>query len=334
MNKRERFNAFLHNEPVDRVPVGFFHHYMTDAEYSTRLKEPRLFEKMVAGHLVSKRNDDADILKIMNDVLMVMPIDVSNVKEPKDLKLVVPPKMDSEYVEKTKELTERVLKYYEDEDIPSLATGFSPFFNLRYALRNTNENHLDVVKEFFLENPEGAKDAMNIVADMTLEMYQMLMKDLGIDGIYFSVNNQNELIPDDFYHEYVTPVEQRMLKEINKDGISFLHVCGFGGMTNNIQLFKDYDATAINWAVYAEGISLKEGKEIFGGKPVMGGFAQNTIIYNGTEEEVKNEVKRILEESGQIGVMIGADCTVPHDIDEHRFAWARQAAQEFADEHK
>ena len=134
MNKRERFEAFLHNQPVDRVPVAFFHHYTTQTEYVTGLRDPALFEKMVMRQRVTRVQDDPDILKIMNDVLMMMPVDVSAVKGPEDLDKIVPPSMDSLYVSKTKELTERVLDYYKDEDIPSFATGFSPVFCLRFAL--------------------------------------------------------------------------------------------------------------------------------------------------------------------------------------------------------
>ena len=91
---------------------------------------------------------------------------------------------------------------------------------------------------------------------------------------------------------------------------------------------------AVNWAVYSENVSLKEGKELFGGRPVMGGFAQTGLIYDGTEEAIKAEVKRILDEAGQLGVMIGADCTVPMDIDEHHFVWVREAAEEYAAERR
>ena len=62
MNKRERFQAFLNNEPADRAPAAFFHHYTTAQEYVTGLKEQRFFEKNVAGHLVSRKQDDPDIL--------------------------------------------------------------------------------------------------------------------------------------------------------------------------------------------------------------------------------------------------------------------------------
>ena len=62
----------------------------------------------------------------------------------------------------------------------------------------------------------------------------------------------------------------------------------------------------------------------------FGGFAQDTVIYKGTEQEVKEAAWKILDECGQIGVMLGADCTVPNDIDDSRLEWVRQAAIEYA----
>jgi len=37
-----------------------------------------------------------------------------------------------------------------------------------------------------------------------------------------------------------------------------------------------------------------------------------------------------LEEAGQIGIGLGADCTVPADIDDDRLNWVRDAAIKFA----
>ena len=334
MNKRERFEAFLNNAPVDRVPSGIFHHYMPTPEWLAGTKEPRSFEKLVAGQLVTKRRTDPDICKIMNDVLMIMPIDISMVKEPKDLKDVIPPAMDSIYVSRTLELTERVLKFYEDEDIPSFVTSFAPIFSLRHRLEDNDPNHRDVMGELFAADPQAAYDGMKTVAERTMEIHQKLFDEFPLDGIYFSVNNQNSVLSDELYRQIATPIEKEMIADINKRGITFMHICGTRGQTNNLKLFTDYDFAAVNWAVYSENVSLKEGKELFGGRPVMGGFAQTGLIYDGTEEAIKAEVKRILDETGQLGVMIGADCTVPMDIDEHHFVWVREAAEEYAAEHR
>lgn len=112
--------------------------------------------------------------------------------------------------------------------------------------------------------------------------------------------------------------------------MNLLHICGYHGLANNLELFTGYEAAAYNIAVYAEGVPLSEGKKLFGGKPVFGGYAQDTVIYTGTEQEVKEAAWKILDECGQIGVMLGADCTVPTDIDDSRLEWVRQAAIEYA----
>lgn len=57
------------------------------------------------------------------------------------------------------------------------------------------------------------------------------------------------------------------------------------------------------------------------------------MIYTGTREEVKKATWDILDNAGQLGVIIGADCTVPNDIDDDRFNWVRDAAAEYAAQH-
>ena len=78
---------------------------------------------------------------------------------------------------------------------------------------------------------------------------------------------------------------------------------------------------------------MGDAKKLFGGKPVIGGFKQDGVIYKGTPEEVKKATWDILDNAGQIGVIIGADCTVPTDIDDDRFNWVRDAAAEYAAQH-
>ena len=78
---------------------------------------------------------------------------------------------------------------------------------------------------------------------------------------------------------------------------------------------------------------MGDAKKLFGGKPVIGGFTQDGVIYTVTREEVKQATWDILDNAGQLGVIIGADCTVPNDIDDDRFNWVRDAAAEYAAQH-
>ena len=337
MNKRERFLNVLANKPVDRVPVAMFHHFTTYEEWLTGLERPDVFEKNIEGHRKSREVFDPDVIKVMNDSLMLMPVDVSEVKCAKDMLKIKLPAMDSPFMQKTKELTIRALEFYKDSEAPKYVTGFSPAMVLRSSmggLTGAVEGKPTLV-QYLEEEPEIFLAALDKIAETIMALHEMYIKECGADGIYFSVNNQNHFFPDEMYTKYITPSDKKVIAHANTlSDINLLHICGYAGKANNLQLFKDYDIAGFNWAVHAEGVSLSEGKKLFGGKAVFGGFEQATIIYTGTREEVEEYTYKILDDAGQVGVMIGADCTVPTDIDDNRLEWVRQACIKYAETHK
>ena len=92
-----------------------------------------------------------------------------------------------------------------------------------------------------------------------------------------------------------------------------------------MEVWQNYPAKAINWAVYVENLPLKEGKEFFGGRCVLGGFdnRKEGVLYSGSREEVETEVEKLLSSAGKTGVILGADCTLPSDISTERLQWVR-----------
>lgn len=81
-----------------------------------------------------------------------------------------------------------------------------------------------------------------------------------------------------------------------------------------------------------ENVSLLEGKKIFGNRAVIGGFdnTANGILYRGSKEEIENFTEQLLKDVGTTGVILGADCTVPSDIDLKHLAWVREKAIKFS----
>ena len=334
MTKRERFEKFLANEPVDRAPVAFFHHFTTEQEWLTGLTDEAAFEKNIEGHRIARAKFDPDVIKIMNDTLMIMPVDTSFVKTAADLRKIQPPMPGSAFFEKSKELTKRVVAIYEGSDAPIYITAFSPCIILRNSISGmdigTAVAHSKLYS-FLEEDPESVMAALDIIADSVIALNKMLLTECGAEAVYLSVNNQAHYVPDEFYTKYIAPSDKKVLAAANElSKFNMLHICGYHGKANNLELFKDYDVPVFNWAVHAEGVGLAEGKKLFGGKPVCGGFAQAETIYTGTREEVTAEAAKYLDEVGQVGVMLGADCTVPTDIDDERLEWVRQAAIQYA----
>lgn len=334
MTKRERFEKFLANEPVDRVPVAFFHHFTTEQEWLTGLTDEAAFEKNIEGHRKAREVFDPDVIKIMNDTLMIMPVDASFVQTPADLRKLQPPMPGSAFFEKSKELTKRVVAIYEGSDAPIYITAFSPCIILRTALSGMDvgtEVAHSRLYSFLEEDPESVMAGLDIIADSVNALNKMLLTECGAEAVYLSVNNQAHYVPDEFYTKYITPSDKKVIAAANElSRFNMLHICGYHGKSNNMELFKDYDVPVFNWAVHAEGVGLAEGKKMFGGKPVCAGFAQAETIYTGTREEVVAEACKYLDEAGQVGVMLGADCTVPTDIDDNRLEWVRQAAVQYA----
>ena len=52
------------------------------------------------------------------------------------------------------------------------------------------------------------------------------------------------------------------------------------------------------------------------------------VFSTGDKAAIQAETKRIIAETGTTGLVIGADCTIPSDIDEERIEWVREAAAE------
>lgn len=336
MTKRERFANFLANKPVDRVPVAFFHHFCDFSEFGRGVDDDTIFEKNIEGHRQALKGFDPDVAKIMNDSLMLMPVDASFVETPADLYRVEPIAMDSRFVQRTLELTKRVREIYDGCGAPVYATGFSPSLVLRNSLAEGglpgaggDETKLT---RLLKEDPEAVSAAVKTLSDGINELNRLLLTEGGVDGIYLSVNNQCGFFPDEIYRKYIAPWDKSVLEKANElSSMNLLHICGFAGRANNLNLFTDFEAAAYNWAVHAEGVSLAEGKKLMGGKPVFGGFEQAGVIHTGTREEVEQATFKILQENGQQGIMLGADCTVPTDIDNDRLNWVRDAAIKFAE---
>ena len=309
------------------MPVLLFHHFCHEKDWDQGLVNSAAFEKNIIEHKNARQVFDPDVIKIMNDTLMMMPVDLSFIKEAADLRKIKPFSMRSRFVKKSVELTKRSLEYFENSDAPIYTTAFSPSYTLRWFMRDREEDLL----QFIEEDPGSLAIALKSIAKSLINFNRILIEETGVEGFYYCVNNQNNFFEDSFFTTYVAPYEKEVLEKANEQSdINILHICGYDGLSNDLKLFKDFEAAAFNWDVKAEGVSLTEGKKLFGGKAVIGGFEQDQVIYTGTREEVEKATFDILDECGQVGTIIGAGCTLPTDIQEIRLEWVRQASIKYA----
>ncbi|MBQ8638554.1 MAG: hypothetical protein IJ468_05245 [Lachnospiraceae bacterium] len=328
--KRELVLKAFHNEETERIPVGFWFHFLEGSEFNAGLKDPEVLEKNLAGHKKFLEEFDPDFVKIMTDGFFYLPFDFSSVKTVQDLKNLKPIPADHPFFEKNVELVRRI-RELAGEDRLLFFNAFSPFNQLSGGLAKPGQfrSGLEKLKEFLTEDAAAVAAALDVIADSIIELLKLVIKPGLADGLYLSVSNPNRTIPAQIYSTFLSPADRKILKaarELAQDNI--LHICGYAGNKNILSVYRDYDVSVVNWAVHAEETSLKDGKAYFGNRAVIGGFdnVKEGLLYSGTKEEIEAYVEKIVAEAGKKGVIIGADCTVPSDIDIERLRWVRDKA--------
>ncbi len=326
MTKRERLINAFNNEAVDRPPVGFWFHFLKEEDFGRGLEKPELIAKNISSHKEFIEKADPDFVKIMSDGFFLYPSPVlRNLSSAQELKKLVPIGENHQWIKKQLEIVKAVTGFLQDTS--SFYNVFSPATFLRIAI--TEEKLI----KYFREDPEAIAFALEVIAQDLVVLSKSVIKEAGADGIYLSVQNPgNGIFTYDEYRKYITPSEKAVLASANKTGgYNILHCCGYNGNKNNLGVWQDYDAKAVNWAVAIENLDLAEGKKFFGDKAVIGGFDNrpDKLLHKGSREEVENFTKALIEKSGERGVIIGADCTIPKDISLERLHWVKETVRTY-----
>lgn len=325
MNNKERLFLAFDNKPVDTVPVGFWFHFLQEDQMDDALVQPQLADINMAGHKKYIDSFHPDFVKIMSDGYFHYPVGRGETYEtPKDLDKITLVEREHPWITKQVELVKSVVAL--QEDTAYFYNFFSPIGNLQWIIGE------DTFYNFLEQDPEQIMKTLDIIARGQVILAKALIEEAGADGIYFSVSNPDQSrLSDEVYRDVITPGEKYILTEIHKlSKYHILHICGYRGRRNNLSLYRDYPAKAVNWAVNEEGVSLRSGKEFFGKRAVIGGFAnsEGSLIQNGTEAEIKSFTRTLLRDAGTKGVVIGADCTIPGDTDLRRLEWVREAVKD------
>lgn len=331
VSKRELVLNAFQGKNLDRVPVGFWYHFIPDSEKSLGLTQPDIFQRNVEGHRQFVEAASPDFVKIMSDGYFNYPQDrikpgVTSVAELVDLPNL--PEDHPWFTEQVK-LVQEVRTSF-SEDIVSIYNIFAPATYLKWQLSGKIAQGNTILANLLKEDPEGLKEILDTIARDVAKLAVAVVSQGGADGIYFSAQNiQDPRVSREDYERYIKPSEVFILEAVNQvSQANVLHICGYEGAKNDLSLYQDYPAQVINWAVSLEGIGLEEGRALFGNRPVLGGFDNSltSILVSGSREEVVAATQDLLAGTEHASLILGADCTVPDDFNPERIDWVRQAA--------
>ena len=328
-SKRELLKAAFDGQETDRIPIGFWHHFILGKEQFQGLENEDIRDRAVLGHKKYYETVNPDMMKLMNEGFMGYPPVMDNeLKTGEDLLRIKSIGEDhpwiTEQVKHVKKLTDLFGK-----EVMTFYNVFAPVQVIRIRLEFYD---LDFERFVYLaENfPEELyKAGMEIQKDLMI-LLKKLFKETSLDGIYYCVQNiQSAMYTKEVYDRYIRPTEIELLELANRlRDYNILHICGYAHHKNDLKFYIDYKSKAYNWAVFTEGVSLSEGRKLFKGKCILGGFDNNpdTLIDTGSKEEVEVFAKKLIRESGYKGYILGADCSIPNRIDDGRIRWISDIA--------
>lgn len=316
MTKRERVIAAMSNRSVDRPPVGFWFHFKPEQAKG---------EACVRAHLDYYNRIDTDIAKLMCDGYFDYPNPVAkNIRHAEEWYEMKPLGAESPFIREQVERVKAVKAGLQSECLV-LYNVFAPFSTLRFGAGD------EIVMSHLKQDPAAIAYALEVVAKDNALLCELLFKEAKVDGIYYCVQGgeKDRFTPAE-YRKFITPSDLAVLEHANRFGnLNVLHCCGWAGIPNHMEVWQDYPAAAINWACFVENMDLVEGKSFFGGKCVLGGFDNRaqSLIVNGTREEIEAYTRELVAKTGKTGIMLGADCTLPGTIDVERIGWVVEAAK-------
>lgn len=310
MDKKTRVLAAMDCKAVDRVPGSFWYHFPDDRKAGAA---------GVQSHLDLYRRVDSDYVKIMSDPFFTYPGNLSEtIKTAADWAKLRPLGRNHPYIREQVEFARQI-----NEELQGECCTFYNVFNPMTALRlSTSEKMLSA---HLKENRSAVVQAMQAVAEDLASIAELVITESGCTGAYFSCQNAEKWrYTIEEYRELVTPMDMLVLGHANRfSDYNILHCCGWAGDPNNLEVWQDYPAKAVNWAVYVEKMDLAQGKRFFGGRCVIGGFDNRpgTLLTSGTKQDIQAHTRELVKQAGNVGVIIGADCALGNTTDPKRLAW-------------
>ncbi len=326
MTKKQRVDAALRNQPVDRPPVSLWRHF-----YECERTAEDLAGAMLAYH----KKYDWDWMKVNPRASYHVegwgvkvsygrggPFDHPQVTEypvtsAADLAKLKPLSTSEGVLDEQIEALERICEALGGEAY-ALQTIFNPF---SVAADLVESDH--ALFELMQRDSQALKDALEVITETFTGFARECLK-AGASGIFFATTEwgSRDRMTEDQWDEWCRPYDLRVLAAVQEAPFNALHVC-----KNNNLLYHlaDYPVHAINWAVGSPGNPSLRDMQLNSDKTVIGGY-QNATLRDGTPPEITAEARLAREQTGGRRWILGPACSIPVDCPEENVRAARAAA--------
>jgi uroporphyrinogen decarboxylase len=303
-------NILNRNAAHDYTPAAFFIHFD---------KNSRLGEPAVGKHLEYFRATGMDFVKIQYE-RQFPPL--ASIRKPEDWKSMPHYKLD--FYEPELHVVRGLVKAAKKEALV-LITLYSPFMCAGHTAGLPGlTSHLN-------ENPEAVKKGLEIITDSLMLFVKECIR-LGVDGFYASTQGgeAGRFKKPGIFSGYVKPFDLVLMNEAQRScPFNILHVCDYNGPYADFAPYLDYPGHVVNCnpKLTTRTLPWKEVQQMFQ-RPLMGGMDRHGIIAQGSAEQIRKEVAAVLKDAPR-PFILGADCTLPDDIQWENIRTAIEAAHSY-----
>jgi uroporphyrinogen decarboxylase len=186
-------------------------------------------------------------------------------------------------------------------DAPVMPTVFSP---LSLARKLSG----DRLPADLRERPAAVRDALEAITETLVRFVDLALRE-GATGIFYSIQAASRsAMTAEQYAEFGEPHDRRVLASVEGRSIlSIVHCHGDQLMFDRLAALPGH---AWNWDDRATPPSLAEGKAAVSGA-VIGGLNQWKTLRDGTPAEAVAEVEDAIAQTGGIGLIVGPGCVLP-----------------------
>src|SRR5689334_23057576 len=338
LSKRERVDAALKGEVVDRVPVSAWRHFIDEE------RDPQKLADISLNHV---KEFDWDWLKInpratyyaeawgdhydFNQYDSVLPKLIDGpLNSPSDLEKIQPISPTAGVFGEHLELVKLIKNGIGDTHF--LQTVFSPLSVLAFLVARP-QNHTigeavqaqhDGLHRYFRENPAGVHEALKNIA-ATLGQYGAAAVDAGASGLFFAIVKlaREGVLTEAEFEEFGKPYDLQVLNAVQGADFNMLHICGpyvyFDAVT-------DYPVHALNWATIGQHNPTVEEASHKTQQALVGGVDELGSLQTGTPDDVIREALAAIEITQGKHFLLTPGCGTNLDVPSENLHALRKAA--------
>jgi uroporphyrinogen decarboxylase len=311
MNKREKLLNWLdESQSPDYVPAAFFIHFPQEYQRG---------RAAIDKHLAYFHYTGMDFVKIQYEFAFPHHPEIQTPEDWANM-----PSYGREFFQDQLDIVTGLVEAARGEAL-ILQTLYSPFMSAGHTTGDA------MITEHLKADPEKIKQGLEIITESTLWFVRQCIK-LGVDGFYASTQGgeSHRFADPALFAQYVKPYDLAVMEEIDQAcPFNILHICDYCGGYTDLTPFLDYPGDVVNCALNlgARTLTPRDVAQMFG-RPYMGGIDRHGAITTASQDEIKAMVQDVLQDAPE-RFILGADCTLPGDINWDNIKTAITTAHEY-----